>query len=408
MRLKDVAHINRHALPEATDPGYSFKYIDISAVDNRGNIATPGELTRFDVAPSRARRVAPAGSTVVSTVRTYLRAIAQVPRTDEPLVFSTGFAVIEAKSTICDRFLAYICQSEQFIDGVVSRSVGVSYPAINPSDLGSIEVSLPSLDEQRRIADFLDGETARIDKLVSLRNEQVDELSEALCGEAVRSTGRHRLSSDQPEWQSVALRRVVEKVQTGTTPTELLQPIANSGHMPWYTPAALGGTLDLNAADKGVHETDARYVPRFRAGSILIVGIGESLGKVCDLDHEATGNQQLTAITTSTAIDRRFLAWQLFAAHNELRSWAQYSRIRILNNENLKSFMISIPPIIQQVESRKELDRRLAGLRAFRDAAAHFSVLASERRQALITAAVMGQIDVTAARGVSSPGGVIV
>jgi type I restriction enzyme S subunit len=276
-------------------------------------------------------------------------------------------------------------------DELVARGAGSTFMELSTDALAAVPVMQPPLDEQCRIADFLDAETARIDELVSLRNLQVGKIFQALDSEARRDTG--------PEWRRVALRRVVDTVQTGTTPTGFLQSSANSYNMPWYTPAALGGTLDLNEADRSVRREDVRQVPRFPSGSILIVGIGESLGKVADLDHEATGNQQLTAIKTSSSVDRRFVAWQLFAAYEEIRTWAQYSRIRILNNDVLKSFVISIPPIGRQIEVRRDLDRRLGYFREFRDAAARFSSLAAERRQALITAAISGQIDVTTARG---------
>jgi type I restriction enzyme, S subunit len=141
-----------------------------------------------------------------------------------------------------------------------------------------------------------------------------------------------------------------------------------------------------------VSRDDYSTVPRFPAGSILIVGIGESLGKVADLDHEATGNQQLTAISISPSSDRRFVLWQLFAAYEEIRAWAQFSRVRILNNEVLKSFRIPVPALGQQVRTRQSLDRRLAEFTAFHDASARFALLANERRQALITAAVTGRI----------------
>ena len=249
----------------------------------------------------------------------------------------------------------------------------------------SIEVPLPSLDEQRRIADFLDAETARIDELIRLRNLQVERFAEALRSEAGRIAN--------PEWKPLPLRRIINSVQTGTTPTDLLRP-ADSGNMPWYTPAALGGSLDLNSADKSVSRDDFDAVPRFPAESILIVGIGESLGKVADLDHEATGNQQLTAICISDSADRRFVLWRLFAAYEEIRAWAQYSRIRILNNEVLKSFRIPVPPLDQQVKARQALDHRLIEFTEFRDTSARFSLLATERRQALITAAVTGGVTV--------------
>jgi type I restriction enzyme S subunit len=292
---------------------------------------------------------------------------------------------LEAKPLADDRFLSYVCRSQPFIDEVVARSVGISYPAINPGEIGGIGISLPSLDEQRRIADFLDAETARIDELVQLRDLQVDRLGEAIRSEASRIAG--------PKWQLLPLRRIVDSVQTGTTPTDILLP-ANPDNVPWYTPAALGGILDLNSAEKGVRREDFPAVPRFPAESILIVGIGESLGKVVDLDHQATGNQQLTAIRISDSADRRFVLWRLFVAYGEIRAWAQYSRVRILNNEVLKSFKIPVPPLEQQIRVREALDRRLDELVEVRNIAARFALLAAERRQALITAAVTGEITV--------------
>lgn len=127
-RLKDMVVTNARALVETTDPGYAFRYVDISSV-NEGRIDLPAESIRFDSAPSRARRLADVGDTIVSTVRTYLRAVATVPATDDCLVFSTGFAVLHPRTERIDaRYLGYICQSASFIDSLVARSVGVSYP----------------------------------------------------------------------------------------------------------------------------------------------------------------------------------------------------------------------------------------------------------------------------------------
>ncbi|MFC4056079.1 restriction endonuclease subunit S [Actinomadura syzygii] len=329
--------------------------------------------------------------------------IRQLPK---PATVNGSIAVLRAFD-IEPRFLRYCLASSSTQDLINAIKDGMGVPHLFQWDIKRLPITIPPLDEQRRIADFLDVETAQIDELVSLRNKQVNALSEALLSEATRCTGRHRLSLEeqQMEWRRVQLRRVVDAVRTGMTPSEFLQVNANYDHIPWYTPAALDNALNLGKADKGVHVADVRHVPRFPAGSILIVGIGESLGKVAALDHEATGNQQLTAITTSNAVDRRFLLWQLFAAHEELRNWAQYSRVRILNNDVLKSFTISIPAVAQQLVLRKELDCRLAEFRAFRVAAERFSRLASERRGSLITAAVTGQIDVTSARRLSSSGG---
>src|SRR5205807_3687986 len=57
-------------------------------------------------------------------------------------------------------------------------SVGVSYPAINASDLGDIRIRLPSLETQRRIADYLDREMARIDSLIAAKEHLLELLAE--------------------------------------------------------------------------------------------------------------------------------------------------------------------------------------------------------------------------------------
>lgn len=170
--LKYMAEINRSQLPETAPPDLPFRYVDIGSVAGDGSLVIPREVLTLGAAPSRARRLAPDGATVISTVRTYLRALALVPPSSERLVFSTGFAVLEAKSGVDARFLHYACRSERFVQDVVSRSTGVSYPAITANDLGAISIDVPRLDEQRRIADFLDDQVALMDRAVALRQHQ--------------------------------------------------------------------------------------------------------------------------------------------------------------------------------------------------------------------------------------------
>ncbi len=92
-RLKDVAAINAVALSAGTDPDYEFDYLEISNVDYHG-IVDPNaiEHLRFEDAPSRARRRVAAGSTVISSVRPNLQAIAFFPDAPAHFVCSTGFS----------------------------------------------------------------------------------------------------------------------------------------------------------------------------------------------------------------------------------------------------------------------------------------------------------------------------
>lgn len=158
--------------------------------------------------------------------------------------------------------------------------------------------------------------------------------------------------------------------------------------------------LTVGGADKHIVGSEDFGLPVFDAGSILVVGIGESLGKVGYLKHRATGNQQLTALKVNEKSDAAFIAWQLWAAREEIREWAQFSRVRIVNNETLKEFRIWQPDISAQVRAREELDGLRAHFIQYRRVTNKSIEVVKERRQALITAAVTGQFDVTTARGV--------
>lgn len=175
-RLKYSTSINDETLPETTDPEYEILYIDIGSINPVSGIKEK-ELMLFENAPSRARRIVRHGDTIVSTVRTYLRAIAPVKNAESNLVVSTGFAVIRP-CTIENDFLAFALRAPHFIDTVVSRSVGVSYPAINASEIGHIEIPIPTLREQQAIAAFLDRETGKIDALIAKVEAALEKLKE--------------------------------------------------------------------------------------------------------------------------------------------------------------------------------------------------------------------------------------
>jgi hypothetical protein len=82
------AAINRCVLPETTSAERLLEYVDIGSVESCGRITDVASVT-FEAAPSRARRVPSRGDTIVSTVRTYLRAVAFIdnPSADTRLLY---------------------------------------------------------------------------------------------------------------------------------------------------------------------------------------------------------------------------------------------------------------------------------------------------------------------------------
>ncbi|MEJ1134867.1 restriction endonuclease subunit S [Kribbella sp. CCNWLW197] len=277
--------------------------------------------------------------------------------------------------------------------------------------LADLPIPLPEPTEQRRIADFLDAETSTVDRLLASRRRQLILLGERLSARVMEVTGRLTVRgvAASQEWQRLPLRRVVASIKTGSTPSGGADGTwatpDDPGALPWYTPSEMDEWMNLAPPERFVDSGGGgeRGTTRFESGAVLVVCVGESIGKTVFLDHAASGNQQLTAVKPSDRVDGKFLAWQLWGASQEIRDSSPYTRVRIINGGDLLAFPVAAPPRLVQVAVRKELDIEAGKLTTLRDSIARFTAGLAERRHALITAAVTGQIDVTTARGVEVP-----
>ena len=176
-RLKDWVGINKAVLPETTHPSFEFRYLEIGAVGTGVLIDEPSTI-RFADAPSRARRIVRNGDTIVSTVRTYLKAVWFAEDVNGDLICSTGFAVLTPRQETAPKFVSYLAQSNAFTDRVTAESVGIAYPAIAESRLSSFHVSVPPLAEQTAIVEYLDKATADIDAAIARARRHVELLCE--------------------------------------------------------------------------------------------------------------------------------------------------------------------------------------------------------------------------------------
>ncbi len=176
--LKYLADINAHVLPESTDENYIFTYLDISSVGT-GRIVKKPETIRFGQAPSRARRILKKGDTILSTVRTYLKAVYHIPDEVEGWIASTGFATLTPRKNIYPPFLGLLVQSNTFIDRVIQESIGIAYPAISETKLGTLHLAYPkSIGEQQAILKHITDSSMMIDQTIIRAEREIDLIQE--------------------------------------------------------------------------------------------------------------------------------------------------------------------------------------------------------------------------------------
>ncbi|WMR35089.1 restriction endonuclease subunit S [Metapseudomonas otitidis] len=171
--LKRWVRLNARTLGQKTRPDFEFRYVDIGSVQT-GRLVKEPERIRFEAAPSRARRVLRRGDTIISTVRTYLKAIWYVGEDADDLIASTGFAVLTPGSGVEPEYLGYVIQSSPFVNRVTANSIGIAYPAIAETALGRFPVALPpTVDEQQAIAARIKTESAPLDDAIARTEEEI-------------------------------------------------------------------------------------------------------------------------------------------------------------------------------------------------------------------------------------------
>lgn len=136
--LSALIHINRESIDPTQFPDRDFTYVDISNVEKETGIIDYSQTIKGKDAPSRARRIAPKGSVVISTVRPNLKGFGFVDRDTTDCVFSTGFAVLESKdeNVLKNKALFYAFVFLDDLMAQMTKAMGkAAYPSINQSDI---------------------------------------------------------------------------------------------------------------------------------------------------------------------------------------------------------------------------------------------------------------------------------
>ena len=445
--IKAVSTCNDAVLEESTSPDYEIEYIEISGVNAIRGISETTVIP-FGNAPSRARRRVTDGDVLVSTVRTYLRAIAPVTNPPTNMIASTGFAVIRPRH-IEPSFLGFMFQAEFLIAEIIARSVGVSYPAINASDLMRLDMPIPTREEQQTIAAFLDLETGKIDALIAEQRRLVELLAEkrqAVISHAVTKglgtrhsraggnpaiqtnprSGQNRCPAPQefsnqldsrlrgndgvvmkdsgiawlgevPEhWEVKRLKHISPFITVGV----VVNPstfVSDEGFPFIYGGDIREGVIDwVNSRRIDAESSEANSKTRLKAGDLLTVRVGApGITAVVPLECDG-GNCASVMLVRQGAFNSH---WLCYAMNTRIVRFqvevVQYGAAQEqFNISHAVNFWTPTPSRDEQDEIVAYLDSETAKFDTLTAEANRAIELLQERRSALISAAVTGKIDV--------------
>ena len=312
-------------------------------------------------------------------------------------IVSPAYSVYRVKPgvDVDTRYFDYLYRSDVYVMEMTKHSRGIysSRLRIYPSAFLNLQVPQPPIGVQRAIADHLDRETARIDRLVEEQRRLIDLLQERRVsvvartllrglddGVRLRYSGNAQLGEVPAHWRVVPTRHLC----TITTGSE------DSG----------------NATDNGEYPFFVRGREILRIGhfsfdceAVMTPGDGQGgTGKVFHyIDGQFEAHQRVYVFKDFDGILGRYFYYYLSTF---LRSVALAGSNTVtmesLRRPLLAEFRVAVPPLDEQREIIASLDEKMSKIDALIAETERFIELSRERRTALITAAVTGQIDVQA------------
>ena len=294
---------------------------------------------------------------------------------------------------------------------------GEARDGLNLDLLGSIPCPLPLLEEQQTIAHFLDVKAAQINALVAQKRQLIEKLKERQQALIIRGVTRGMPSEvanavglepsrkmkesgvtwlDQvPEnWDVLPLRRLVAFVKTGSTPSGVEDHHFEDDGFNWYSPSDFSQDIYLGKSNRALSAEGKADVRTFPKMTVMLIGIGATIGKAAVASLESSCNQQVTAIGCNHRLHPIFATYYLRILRDFIVRCGKFTTLPILNQDETKNLIVALPPLAEQFAIAAYLDRETKEIDRMVRRIEDVILGVSEYLQALITSAVTGKIDV--------------
>lgn len=424
------------------NPEKPFHYLDISSIDNsRFKITAPKKYVGKD-APSRARQLVKTGDILFSTVRTYLKNIAQVPSIYDGEIASTGFCVIRPSEKLNKSFCFYLTLSHQFIDPLSKIQRGTSYPAVRNSDVFEQNIPLPTLPEQEKIVAKIEELFTQLDAGVAelknaraqLKRYRQSVLKSAVEGELTKEWRESFPRGLEPA--TALLDRILEerrekwKVESGKK--KYKEPAApdveglpdlpegwvwatlpqlgelnrgKSKHRPRNAPHLYGGpypfvqTGDVRHANGTVRNYSQTYSEDglaqsrlWKAGTLCIT-IAANIADTAILGFDACFPDSIVGfLCEEHHCNIRYIEYFLRTAKTDLERYAPATAQKNINVKILSELAIPLPPLKEQEMFVNKVERRLSVADEIEKELDEALVRAERLRQSVLKSAFEGRL----------------
>lgn len=324
-------------------------------------------------------------------------------------ICSTEFLVLEPIKSINRKYLFYTLLTKEFIATVNASTFGSKMPRANWDFIGSQSVPVPPISEQNKIVNYLDRETTQIDNLIAAKEQMLtllEEKREALISHAVtrgldpnvsfKRSGLDWLGDIPQHWDVIRLKHLAKEALAYGANEAALEDNPSYPRFIRITDIKDDGSLRPETFKSLSPEVAKPYL--LSDGDVLLARSGATVGKAF-IYRKEWGTACFAGYLIRCRCNKELLIPSfLFYYTQSSCYWSQVyagtiqATIQNFSGEKYGDIFIPIPPLSEQKDILNFLDYETSKLDGLLGAIKESISLLKERRSALITAAVTGQI----------------
>lgn len=281
------------------------------------------------------------------------------------------------------------------------------------SDFKRLPVLVPSPTEQNKIHKYVESVHSQINKFIRNKRRFIELLKEQkqnVINQAVtrglnpnvklKPSGVEWIGDIPEHWEVLPVRRCAKLVKTGGTPIGAGNEYFSSPGFNWYTPGDFKDDLYLADSERQLSEIGKRSVKLFPPNTVMMIGIGGTIGKVSISRDKAGCNQQINGIVPNERVNIEYFAFALRCLRDFIVSCGKFTTMPIINQDETKSLRIPVPPVPEQTNIVLYINEECLAIDQAINRAQREIELMREYRTRLISDVVTGQVDV---RGIEVP-----
>jgi type I restriction enzyme S subunit len=284
-----------------------------------------------------------------------------LPNTGEKMITAVDCTIIRFDNKqITPNWFLYYSLSNEYQNEIQKQVTGATRQRISRKNLGLISVPVAPLPEQQRIVSILNECFAAIDKAranadQNLRNSK--ELFESYLQGVFEKKGE--------SWEERKLNEI-GNAQTGTTP-KTVEKENYGDFIPFIKPADVDFTDigDIRYDNQGLSEIGLKKGRKMESGSILMVCIGATIGKVGFAEREVSCNQQINSLTVKKDFEPKFMYYAMTSKEFQNKVLVEgkgaQATLPIINKSKWENLTIAFP---KSKTEQKTIVRQLDALRA--------------------------------------------